>query len=358
LRDNFQSVFSVHFDWSINIHTAVANLYRRLSDVGIDRPYLKRFVLPEWWDDTVAISDAGQADLCMRIARSLNLNFRDLLNPERKIEVTSGNCLFKHAKNADAEEFRTAVSICLEAARLALLGTPDYREVQDISGNQVRDEILAVGADWPGLRELANWCWRSGVPVLHVPNFPTKAKKPDGLLLRIDGRYAIVVCKKSRFQAWLLFILAHEMGHLIRGHLNSDTIIVDAKIGQDADASKDIQEAEASSSAIEILTGQADLRYRSATVMRSPLALASAAVRVGKKHSVEPGHIILNYSHSQGASYFRFGNAALKIAENGQKSGTAVLQNALVEHLEWDRLPEESAAFLSRITSADTTNTR
>ena len=49
----------------------------------------------------------------------------------------------------------------------------------------------------------------------------------DGFAARIDGRPVIVVCRRDRFCARILFIVARELGHLFLGHLDSNSTLVD-----------------------------------------------------------------------------------------------------------------------------------
>ena len=42
-----------------------------------------------------------------------------------------------------------------------------------------------------------------------------------------SGHYGIVLCKNAKHSAWLLFILTHELGHILRRHITRDGVLID-----------------------------------------------------------------------------------------------------------------------------------
>ena len=39
---------------NVSATNPMADLYRRLRAVGLTRPYVRKMILPDWWDDRVA----------------------------------------------------------------------------------------------------------------------------------------------------------------------------------------------------------------------------------------------------------------------------------------------------------------
>src|SRR5215510_9769204 len=95
---------------------------------------------------------------------------------------------------------------------------------------EIRQCILRAEAPWVNLASLVDYCWSVGLPVIHISAFPPKAKKMDRLAYARNGRSAIVLCKNTHQSAYLSFILAHEIGHIIRGHINSDGVLIDEQV--------------------------------------------------------------------------------------------------------------------------------
>ena len=127
----------------------------------------------------------------------------------------------------------------------------------------------------------------------------------------IDGRPVIVLCKRDRHTAWLLFILAHELGHIALSHIKDNEVLLD----EDVKDLGDQEEEEANAFAIELLAGDADRRYSyTGDTWLGAQQLAQLAAEVGARDCVDPGHIVLNYAHTMNG-YWGVANAALDILE-------------------------------------------
>lgn len=170
----------------------------------------------------------------------------------------------------------------------------------------------------------------------------------DGMAALIDGRPVIVLCKKNRQEAWLLFILAHELGHLVRAHVSQNGILIDENVAND---SVDEQEQEANATAIEVLTGNSDCRFSTPGRWPNARQLAEMAQRHGRDHQIDPGHIILNYSDFKGKDFFRLGNAALQLLYPHADS-ISVVGEKMAENLDWSEIPEDSSEFLMRVAAS------
>jgi len=67
----------------------------------------------------------------------------------------------------------------------------------------------------------------------------------------------IVLRRKAKYAAGLLFILAHELGHLALCHIPDDGLLLDEHVDE---ASQDDEEKQANAFALELLTGRASCR--------------------------------------------------------------------------------------------------
>src|SRR5262249_3747340 len=152
---------------------------------------------------------------------------------------------------------------------------------------------------------LIDYCWSLGIPVIHLSSFPN-AKRPDGLCASVKGRPVIVLCKKVMRSAWLLFILAHELGHVALGHIEDDGVLIDESM---SDNVKDKEEDDANAFAIELLTGNADERFSSSGRWPNATQLAEVALETGTRLRIDPGHIVLNYAHTMGGPFWPIANA-------------------------------------------------
>ena len=167
------------------------------------------------------------------------------------------------------------------------------------------------------------------------------------MAVNINGRPVILLCRNDQSPAWMLFILAHELGHIILGHVDNNAILIDERI---SDIVQDDEERAANEFASELLNGSPNLRYQAGSRWLNAKKLASIAKTRGGKEHVDPGHIALNYGEQM--DHMGVARAALKLLEMGQNAQEFV-NNILNERLDWSAIPGDSAEFLSRVTKAE-----
>lgn len=325
------------------------DLYGRLGAYGVDRAYVRKYVLPEWWDDSATTSRAGLSELAIHISQGIGLPLESLLNSAAPLEApTNFDCKFKGGNKLNRPDI--VVGICKRAAELATFATPgEAGRLLGIDPKEVRNEILADGHEWVDLENLTEYCWRQGVPVLHITGFPARVKKPDGMLVLVGDRPAIVICKRQKQPAWLLFVLAHELGHLIAGHVAPGGLLVDSEIDDEVNT-EDHEETTADESALAVIS--AGRSYRSNRRPQNAKSLADACHRRGLQDAVYPGHIALNYVHGLSGSFHGLANAAL--AELYPSANAArILQRCMMRNMDFSQLAEDQAEYLLRIAGAD-----
>jgi hypothetical protein len=323
------------------------NLYRRLSEVGLTRAFVRRTGLPSWWDDEVAENPAGYAQGLLLLSRYLGLDLQSLQDESASIRLRDfGACKYKKRDDVTEDELALARVMATRAAQLAGESMSIRPAPLPASALEIRQQILDQGSRWVGLPELVDSCWSAGIPVLHLDHFPKNARRPDGFAARVHGRPVVVLCKKAKHFAWLLFILAHELGHLALGHIPAEGALLDDHVEQD---SSDDEEKQANAFAVELLTGQAGRRFVATGRWPNARELAEEARTIGRQRMIDPGHVVLNHAHSMGKDFFAVANAALKLLEP-HADAVGMLRAKMAECLDWSRLPEDSSEFLMRVT--------
>ena len=199
---------------------------------------------------------------------------------------------------------------------------------------------------WVSFEALLDYCWAHGIAVLHVSNFPKNIKRMHGLSARVGGRPVIVLSWAKRHPAWLLFVLAHELGHLALGHVPDESTLVDEAVDQ---ASQDDEEKQANAFALEALNGSASTRFAAADRWPRASGLAAEASRIAKEKQIDPGHVVLNYANTMGKNFFAVANAALALLD-GLDDASELVRRRLAKHLDWERLPADSSEFVMRMT--------
>jgi hypothetical protein len=326
----------------------MTQLYRRLGSLGFPRKYLREIVLPEWWEDEIAHNPAGFAEGLLVLSRNLGLDLSSLQNESVPVGLRNlGPCKFKKTGSKQDEELAIARALATRVAQLATPTVPKPTQPFLSSPFAVRQQILGHGAQWVGLPELVDYCWTVGVSVLYVAAFPPGIKKMDGLALVQGDRKAIILCRNAKFSACLLFILAHELGHIARRHIIGDGTLLDEEVDRD---SSDTEEQEANSFALKLLTGIPECEVVPVGPGVSARGLANAALQASTQERIDPGHIVLNCAHQIGASFFAVANAALGLLEPRADS-PQFIRTQMLAHLDKAKLSEDTFEFILRVTN-------
>lgn len=324
---------------------AMKPLYDRLKSHGLDRKYIHAAVLPDWWDDNLSENDSNRLMAEMSIARFLGVPVKKLRDPEGGALALAHEVRLKRNRNAEVSEVSGAVAAASHAARMTAKLLEDRLP---FTGRrpalEIRNQLLArPECTWPDLGNLVSYCWEHGIAVVHVTALPKQSKSIDGLATFVGDRPVIVLTSKRDGPAWLAFHLAHEIGHIMCGHVKpGDSPLVDIKLDS---ANDEDQEREADEYAFQILTGQPNPQF-GGPGMRAD-ALADAAHEFGEKHRIHPGTVALIYGYSK--SRIPLAQAALKVMDedNGARE---ILADAFRKHVPLDDLPDAFQRSLSAMT--------
>jgi hypothetical protein len=323
----------------------VSRLRKELTalEINPDRAFES---LPDWWEDAAA-HPSGLVEIKGFIAKHYGLD----LAPDGSLRAHRFPvALFKSRAGTDERDLAAARAMASAVARILAAGTrAPWSGWTSGDAVALRQEILKQ-RDWVDLGSLIATCWEGGVPVAYLPDLPILGRKMDGMVTFCRGRPVIIITKKPDRAAWVLFVIAHEIGHIALGHLpqvDGETL-VDEEVSETN--SNDAQEQQANAFALELLTGQADTHYGLGTLVRAPM-LALRVQRYGRQHHVDPGHVLLNLAQTSGKlgkSLYALAISALKLIEP-ENSASRLFRDALRQHLAVDELAAESAEFLQHL---------
>jgi hypothetical protein len=138
------------------------------------------------------------------------------------------------------------------------------------------------------------------MPVVHILNWPQQLRRPDAMCMRVGARPVVLVVRKEIAPARLAYLVAHEIGHVMSGHLGADnnTVLVDDTLPVDErGCSKDDDEKVADAYAMELLGGDA-LRgaCRDVGKQSEEIKLAAAALKAIKGTRLDAGQVILGWA--------------------------------------------------------------
>lgn len=321
------------------------SLYEHLSAVGIKKSFARQ-ALPVWWDDAIADCASGIQQAQLYFSRAFNIEPSSLVN--RKAPAYFRHAEHKHkfklSRNVSEDQVQVSAHYATAMARLVLQTVETaYTPVPD-DPNELRNRILKKHS-CIDLASLLDYCTETGIPVLHIGDMP--GRKMAGVAIRLGGRFAIVLSNKKH-PAYLLFHLAHELGHIAKNHLPHDGFLVDQQIAENS--KDDAEEKEADAYAIRLLNG-AEVKYTARGRITSGKQLFNAASRTASETQVDVGHIILNYGNAQ--NNFAIANMALKHVV-GPTDGGTVVNAALFRDLVADRLSEDQIHLLRSATGYTT----
>jgi len=327
--------------------SAMHDLFKRLRKIGFDPDFLRRAVLPDWWEDSLASVAANRALAEAAIARHLGLDMAQLRNAKAALTVPQlAYARLKRNKNIEPADVAPAMYVAQHAADLVaknLDSIPKFN--QRLSSGEVRKAILKSHTHCD-LASLLDFCWAAGVAVIHVKGLPEKTKKIDGMALFCGSTPVIVLASAKDSPPWLAFHLAHELGHILLGHVKEGMgPWVDGSIDSKGE---DKNETEADEFACEVLTGQRRMSFKPTLEMTAE-KLAVAVKAYGQKHGISAGIVTLFY----GRSANRWGPAQIALKKLGEDHGAhEQIDRALATKLVFDQMPESSARFLSVLKEA------
>lgn len=334
----------------------MTTLYQKLSAVGLPAAYVKKLVLPDWWDTEFEQTDGAVIEAAAYVSKRLNLDFDSLFQQDALPTFDrSYHAKFKVRQGTDSEQLSLAHALAIRIAEMVAYACPAaYQSIAGLTAQDIRTAIVRPGQPVT-LNSLLIWCWDRGIPVVHFNNYPNQSGicKFHGMAVYCHSqesgsslsRPVIVVSHQQCSPSKLLFILAHELGHLFRGHIAPDSFLIDEKVEL---FSHDQEETEANNFAVELLTGSPHTRYRASKSFTGD-TLAQYAQDKGIEDNVDPGVVANNYGwYAKQDGFERWGavSNALKILEPGEDAPLTINQY-LRQQLNWDRLSNDNQEYLA-----------
>lgn len=328
----------------------VKSAFESLQAAGYPKAYVTK-LLPEWWDNSLLKTSAGAFQFALILKQRLGLDVNFGQDGTLAIEPRAARASFKHLAGTQADELNVAAGLGIALARQAVFATtrPYERLTDDPIAiyDLVRAHSGRQTADFEGLLEL---CWRSGIPVLFLKEMPRNTKRMTGMAVMVDGRPAILLGFNHAQHSKQLFVLAHELAHILCGHVQDNGALVDEDIADVSEGlegrvqvRRDDQEREADIFALRLIrrdqmgvVGQIPRQASAAT-------LAAAAMRLGQQEGIDQGHLILSYA-KQHDDWIR-ANQALNFTEQGT-GAIELLRQKFLANTALDSISGESAEHL------------
>lgn len=301
---------------------------------------------PSWWTNDAESSLSAQTELRFALARKLGLSAPALIG-DRIDFVWRDEAKFKHLADVDEQHASAIASFAVAVGQLLIQATPAFssRPVA-LSASSIRHSLLKTRS-FVDLQGLLVICWSIGVPVVHLRVFPLSRKAMHATAVSAKGRHAILLGRDATYPAPVAFDLAHELGHIVLGHLSNMRAIIDADGRQYDGEQVDLEERQADEFALALLTGQEvpDIRFN--VTSYSARQLARAAVSAGRARHIEPGTLALCAAYGTGA--WATASAALRMIYDAPKPVWSEVNNIAVGELDWNQLGDDSTEYLQNL---------
>jgi hypothetical protein len=318
-------------------------LISELRRAGFSRAAI-RAAWPSWWNEEAAKSPSGRSELRFTLARRLGLSPKPLLG-ERVEFIWNDEARFKHLTTEDTGEKAALTSFGMSIGRLLLRANPAGPLTATITAKTLRDAILTKN-QFVDLDSLLGACWALGIPVIHLRVFALESKKIDAMVIGMEGRYAILLGRDSLYPAPVAFTLAHEIGHIMLGHLGDAPALVDLEDSVTY-IDGDDQEKAANQFALTLLTGVAEPDITTNVDSFGAQALANAVLKAALEYRIEPGTLALCLAHRM--NLWPRAMKSMKFIYNERKPTWQEVNGIASLYLDPGLLGDEAANYLQAV---------
>jgi transcriptional regulator with XRE-family HTH domain/Zn-dependent peptidase ImmA (M78 family) len=283
-----------------------------------------------------------------QIARGFKWNLPEVLDgvapPELGISLAFAANSEDHRRPSPVQRLARSVSeISVAAAEDVAVDLPT-------NARALRRALLGGAEREITLEDLIGFCWDAGivvVPMASGPGFQAVAW--------YVGERPVVVLRLTRsYAAQWLFTLAHEIGHLVLGHVKSNSGVVD--VDEPGRVAGDRAEDEANEFAKDVLAPGSDelfeeiRRRMPGSVAEQKKAFKGAMVSIATKAKIDPalfGFLAAYAMRDIAEDNDRWGSAT-NIAKKNPHGRTSV-RDAYLGHVDLDRLDTADSALIDAV---------
>jgi hypothetical protein len=332
----------------------IKRAFDTLKAAGFPRAFVER-LLPDWWDNSLFRTSAGVVQFAMLIKQRLALDVRIEGDGGIVIQTAATNARFKRRSDTEEGELHVAAHLGVALARLAIFSSKHPFRAMPEDPVQLAELIRAnSGKSWVDFQGLLETCWSHGIPVMILRGLPRNTKRMTGMAVRVTGRPAIVLGYNSQQAAKQLFVLAHELAHVLCGHIGKqDEVLIDEELTDISESlsgvsstKKDHEEKQADTLALSLLRNGHPAPLRHLGRIDSAAGLASSAYHLGEAMGIDPAHLILSYAKEQG-EWIR-ANQALSYVPS-ESTAIDMLRSAFMENTLADALTDENREYMLQL---------
>lgn len=271
-------------------------LYSSVSELGFTKPFVKR-ILPSWWDDSLLSTATGVMQFCMILKNRLGLSFN--FSDDGDIDITQEQkaVSFKKRSNTSYDKLNSSSMVSVGIAK-TVANILICNGINPISPEELSQKLMSM--EEQSLQNILSLLWDKGFPVLFVDNLPKSMSRPAGVVIKDRNYFLILLSHKQKSPAAQLFVLLHELGHIVKGHLNEQDLFFDvnmAELDKSLNDEVDQQELEADEFALKHIRKGYDIQdfFKSLSIRPSSASLSASALKFSEKTGILSSHLALSY---------------------------------------------------------------
>lgn len=277
----------------------VKALMSSFRGLGLSAAQVRHF-FPPWWNDEAAEDENAFLELQILLARRLNVSLPTLEASAPSPQFRDTSRRFKTVHPEGSTQLAVAAGVGHGVAQVLAATFEGPAPLPAMPAEELRT-VLLRRASAITLDVLCAWMWEQGVPVVHITNWPKLLRRPDAMCVRIGERPVILVVRKEVAPSRLTYLVAHEIGHIMSGHLRvgSDEILVDDTLPVDDQGfAQDEDEKVADAYALELLGGNSLRAVVNGLLdtYTDEMKLALGALSAAKGARLDAGQVILSWA--------------------------------------------------------------
>ncbi len=219
-----------------------SSLSRRLASAGFKKDFVRRAILPDWWDKSCERDQSLLTDLEIRVARFLELPLSVVRDPTAPLSpLHRSEVKLRRVRYVEQDRLAPSIHAALRiAGAVGRCMGRDAPELDDIpvDGLSWRNEINNGASGHVSLQDILTDLWGRGIPVVPIDTLPTPGFQ--GLACIVEDRPTILLGQRYDEPGRVAFIVAHEFGHISSRDCAPEHPVVDeeAQVHDDSDMEK------------------------------------------------------------------------------------------------------------------------
>ena len=320
-----------------------SNLASQLRTAGLSNNAIKA-AWPAWWSDELASEPSGRAELRFALARRLGISPKSL-SGERVEFIWTKNAKFKNGPRTDAAIERILVAFGRAFGRTMTSATPTGRNINGLSPLEIRRLILN-DRPFVDLQGILTFYWAVGIPVVQLRVFPLPTQSMHAMALTVGSRPAVFLARNSNYPALTAFTLAHELGHIVLGHVAESSALIELKDPVSTSTS-DEQELAANRFALTLLTASEKPQIETDVRDFNAPTLAQTVLTASTQYEIEPGTLALLLAHESGA--WERSMSALKFIYTKPGPVWREINAIAKQEIDWDVLSHDEVDYALKV---------